>query len=73
MVEKATVFWNYNNITSDLEITYNNIKKTIKEGYWMFNMLKKEIESYGNVMLEANKYDGTCTMKGKECKKQMNF
>ena len=32
LVKKATVFLNYNNITSsaasDLEITYNNIKKT---------------------------------------------
>ena len=50
---KATVFLNYNNITSsaanDLEITYNNIKNTIKEGYWTFSMLK----SYGN---------GTCSI-----------
>ena len=32
LLVKATVFLNCNNITSDLEITYNNIKKTIKEG-----------------------------------------
>ena len=25
-------------------------------------MLKKEIESYGNVTLEANKYNGTCSI-----------
>ena len=55
LVKKATVFFfNYNNSTSDLEIIYNNIRKTIKEGYWTFNMLKKEIESYGNVTLGAN-------------------
>ena len=34
LVKKAAVFLNYNNITSDLEITYNNIKKTTKKGYW---------------------------------------
>ena len=34
LVKKAAVFWKYNNITSDLEITYNNIKKTTKKGYW---------------------------------------
>ena len=62
LVKKATVFWKYNNIPSDLEITYNNIKKTIKEGYWTFSMLKKEIELYGTVTLEANKYDGTCSI-----------
>ena len=32
--------------------------KTIEEGYWTFSMLKKEIESYGNMTLEANKHDG---------------
>ena len=64
LVKKATVFWKYNNITSDNnEITYSGNKKTIKEGYWTFSMLKKEIESYGsNVTLEANTYDGTCSI-----------
>ena len=70
LIKKATGFWNYNNITSsaassaasDLEIIYNNIKKTIKEGYWTFDMLKKEIESYGNVILEANKHNGKCSI-----------
>ena len=33
---------------------------TIEEGYWTFSMLKKEIESYGNVTLEANKLNGKC-------------
>ena len=74
LIKKATGFWNYNNITSlaassaassaasDLEIIYNDIKKTIKEGYWTFDMLKKEIESYGNVILEANKHNGKCSI-----------
>ena len=63
LIKKATVFWNYNNITSDLEITYNNIKKTIKEGYRTFSILKKEIESYGaGVILEANKHNGKCSI-----------
>ena len=62
LVKKATVFWKYNNVTSDNnEITYNGNKKTI-EGYWTFNMLKKEIESYENLTLEANRYDGTCSI-----------
>ena len=52
----------YNNITSDLQITYNNIKKTIKEGYCTFSMVKKEIESYGNMTLEVNKHNGTCSI-----------
>ena len=43
LLKKAAGFWKYNNITSsaasDLETTYNNIKKIIKEGYWTFSML----------------------------------
>ena len=66
LIKKATVFWKYVNISAGIgnnEITYNNIKKTIKEGYWTFSMLKKEIESYGaGVTSEANKYDGTCSI-----------
>ena len=61
-MKKATGFWKYNNITSDLEITYNNTKKSIKEGYWTFSKLKKEIESYRTVTLEANRYDATCSI-----------
>ena len=36
LVKKATIFWNYNNITAGIgnnEITYNSVKKTIKDGY----------------------------------------
>ena len=59
-VKKATLFWDYNNITDENnELTDNGNKKTIQKGYWSFNMLKKEIESYGNVTLVANEYDGT--------------
>ena len=61
LVKKATVFWNYDNIVTSVnnELTYNVIKKTIEQVYWTFNMLKKEIEGYGTVTLEANEYDGT--------------
>ena len=65
LVKKATVFWNYNSITAGIgnnKITYTSIKKTIEVGYWTFHMLKKEIESYGNVTLEANKHNGTCSI-----------
>ena len=62
-VKKATLFWDYNNITDENnELTDNGNKKTIQKGYWSFNMLKKEIESYGNVTLVANEYDGTCSI-----------
>ena len=40
-------------------ITYNSVKKVIPESYMTFAMLKKEIESYGTVILESNNYDGT--------------
>ena len=62
LVKKATVFWNYDNIVTSVnnELTYNGNKKTIEQGYWTFNMLKKEIKSYGTVTLEANEHDGTC-------------
>ena len=53
--------WDYNNV-HDLEITYNNVKKTLKKGYWTFDLIKKEIESYGNVTMESNKYDCTATI-----------
>ena len=64
LVKKATVFWNYDNIVTSVnnELTYNENKKTIDQGYWTFNMLKKKIEGYGTVTLEANEYDGTCSI-----------
>ena len=43
-------------------MTYNGNKKTIEQAYWTFNMLKKDIEGYGTVTLEANEYDGTCSI-----------
>ena len=50
----------------NLEILYDNNKKYIRKGYWTFNMIKKEIESYsskaGNVSLKENKYNATCTI-----------
>ena len=61
-LRRPLCFLNYNNITGDLEIIYNNIKKTIEERYWTFSMLRKDIESYGNVTLEANKHNGTCSI-----------
>ena len=62
-VQKATLFWDYNNITDENnELTYNGNKKTIQKGYWSFIMLKKGIESYGNFTLVANEYDGTCSI-----------
>ena len=63
LVKKATLLWDYNNITDENnELTYNGNKKTIQKVYWSFNMLKKEIEIYGNVTLVANEYDGTCSI-----------
>ena len=64
LVKKATVFWNYDNIVTSVnnELTYNGNKKTIEQGYWTFNMLKKEVEGYGTVTLEANEHDGTCSI-----------
>ena len=62
-VKKVSVFWNYNNISSENnELTYNSVKKVIPEGYMTFSMLKKEIEGYGTVTLESNDYDGTCSI-----------
>ena len=60
-LRRPLCFLNSNNITGDLEIIYNNIKKIIREGYWTFSMLKKDIESYRNVT-EANKHNGTCSI-----------
>ena len=61
LIKKA--IWDFNNIynTND-ELIYNSIKKTFPKGYWTFDLIKKEFESYGNVTLEFNKYDRTCTL-----------
>ena len=57
-VKKATLFWDYNNITDENnKLTYNGNKKTMQNGNWTFNMLKKEIESYDSVTLVSNEYD----------------
>ena len=38
------------------------LKRVLKMNFWTFYMLKEEIESYGNVTLEANKYNGKCSI-----------
>ena len=59
-MKKTTLFWDYNNVNDENnKLTYKGNKKTIQEGHWTFNMLKKEIESYCGVTLVANEYDGT--------------
>ena len=60
LVKKAKLFWTLDNI-SNSKLTYNSFEKTLGESYSMFAMLK-EIESYGMVSLEANEYDGTCSI-----------
>ena len=66
LVKKVTVFFfKYVNVSTAIgnnEITYNNVKKTSEDGCWTFYVLKKEIESYGNVTLETNKHNGTCSI-----------
>ena len=74
LVKKATVFWDYNNISSENnEQTYNSVRKVIPEGYMKFIMLKTEIESYGNVTLVENQNDGTCSITSDNAMNMKNF
>ena len=42
LLEKATIFWDYNNIdNSNNEVTYNSVKKSFQNGYWTFKLIKK--------------------------------
>ena len=71
---KKTIFWNYDNISSsNNKLTYNSGKTTLGEGYWIFTMLKKEIESYGTVGLESNEYDDTCSITSDNTINLQNF
>ena len=52
---------------------YNSVKKTLGEGYWTFTILKKEIDSYGTVSLEASQYDVTCSITSDNVMNLQNF
>ena len=47
IAKEATVFWNFENITSDLgngEYTVGSEAKTLNPGYWDFQLLKEHLE-----------------------------
>ena len=71
--KEVTVFWNFKNITSaignntyvikKLENGGTDEKKTINDGYYDFQELKKHVE--GDFELEMNVYNNTCSIKNK--------
>ena len=66
IAKEATVFWNFKNITSDLDngkYTVGTTEKTLNPGYWDFQLLKEHLET--DLELEMNVYDNTCRIKNK--------
>lgn len=62
LLRKVTIFLDYNNIDdTNEELTYNSVKRSFSESYWTFGLIK-DVESYGNITLELNKYDRSCTL-----------
>ena len=37
-------------------------KKNFPHIYWTFDLIKKQMESYGAITIQANKYNSTCTL-----------
>ena len=67
IAKEATVFWNFKNITSDLDngkYTVGTTEKTLNPGYWDFQLLKEHLEG-NKVEIELNTYDNTCRIKNK--------
>ena len=72
--KEVTVFWNFKNVTSDIGNNTIVIKKatdqpkTINEGYYDFQQLKKTLEGH-KLELEMNTYDNTCSIDNKNAEK----
>ena len=74
IAKEATVFWNFKNITSDLdngEYTVGTATKTLNPGYWDFQLLKEHLET--DLELEMNVYDNTCRIKNKSTTENVNL
>ena len=71
IAKEATVFWNFKNITSELdngEYTVGTTEKTLNPGYWDFQLLKEHLEA-NKVEIELNAYDNTCRINNKNTEK----
>ena len=71
IAKEATVFWNFKNITSDLDngkYTVGTTEKTLKPGYWDFQLLKEHLEG-NKIDIELNTYDNTCRIQNKNTQK----
>ena len=75
IAKEATVFWNFKNITSDLdngEYTVGTATKTLNPGYWDFQQLKEHLEA-NKIEIELNTYDNTCRIKNKSTTEKVNL
>ena len=71
IAKEATVFWNFKNITNDLdngEYTVGTATKTLNPGYWDFQLLKEHLEG-NKIEIELNTYDNTCRIQNKNTEK----
>ena len=70
--KEVTVFWNFKNITNDIDNGKFSIEKgtgssavvedkTLGEGYWDFQQLKERLEGE-NLKLSMNVHDNTCSI-----------
>ena len=67
IAKEATVFWNFKNITGDLDngkYTVGTTEKTLNPGYWDFQLLKEHLEG-NKIEIELNAYDNTCRIQNK--------
>ena len=71
IAKEATVFWNFKNITNDLDngkYTVGTTEKTLNPGYWDFQLLKEHLEG-NKIEIELNAYDNTCRIQNKNTQK----
>ena len=63
LLKSATVYWNYNNINDDVDVSVGGgTHVTFEQGYWTLNAIKSKLEKEG-VEVSAQRETGKCTVK----------
>ena len=50
LLKSATIYWNYNNINNDVNVSVGGNHVTFERGYWTFNSIKSKLEKDGVVV-----------------------
>ena len=62
LLKSATIYWNYNNINNDVNVSVGGNHVTFEQGYWTFNAIKSKLEKEG-VVVTTQRETGHCKVK----------